>query len=388
MVSPNYLGLFIQKDKQWCKMKTIGIVANTSWNILNFRKSLIEELQKDFQVVILAPEDEYSEQVKAIAQTYFLQQLLRKGTNPLQEIRLLRELKKAYKQLELDAVIHFTIKPNIYGSIAASKIGIPSIAVVTGLGYTFLSKGIAARVAKKLYKIAFRKNSHTIFQNPDDRQLFIDLRLVKKEKSSVVYGSGIDLEQFYPLPRIDNKNGFHILFVGRMLYDKGVQELLKAFTKSFNNDKTTTLHLVGEIDEGNPSAFSAVELEQILDKNENIIYHGKVSPVNEIIAKADCVVLPSYREGLPRVLLEALAMGKPIITTDVPGCREVVNHGVNGFLVENKSSNSLAGAMMKMRRLSSQELETMGSNGLKMVIEQFSSTVVNRNYVELIKQIL
>ena len=369
-------------------MKTIAVVANTSWNILNFRSSLIRELQQEFKVLIIAPEDEYSDQVKDLAPTYFLSRLKRKGTNPLQDVLLLKELSGLYRKLTPDVILHFTIKPNIYGSIAASNVGIPSIAVVTGLGYTFLSKGIAARAAKRLYKFAFSKNEITIFQNPDDRQLFLSSGLVNEQKSRVILGSGIDMNTFHPIQKTENHQGFHFLFVGRMLYDKGVRELLQAFLKKFKTSKNVFLHLVGEIDEGNPSAYSKTELNTILQMHKNIIYHGRVNTPNQLIANSDCVVLPSYREGLPRVMLEALAMAKPVITTDVPGCREVVAQNKNGYLVQSKHADELAEAMTTMRNLSIKEREIMGNFGRQLVKQRFSSAVINEQYVKAVKNLL
>ena len=338
--------------------------------------------------MIIAPEDEYSDQVKDLAPTYFLSRLKRKGTNPLQDVLLLKELSGLYRKLTPDVILHFTIKPNIYGSIAASNVGIPSIAVVTGLGYTFLSKGIAARAAKRLYKFAFKKNDLTIFQNPDDRSLFVNSGLVEESKSSIIFGSGITMDTFQPLKRTDNKSGFHYLFIGRLLYDKGVRELIAAFLQVFKNDKSTFLHIVGDIDEGNPSAYSKTELNTILQMHKNIIYHGRVNTPNQLIANSDCVVLPSYREGLPRVMLEALAMAKPVISTDVPGCREVVEQNKNGYLVQSKHADELAEAMTTMRNLSIKEREIMGNFGRQLVKQKFSSAVINEEYVQAVKNLL
>lgn len=338
-------------------------------------------------MVIIAPKDEYSTAVQELAPTYFVNHLNRKGTNPVRDIRFYRELKRIYQRVSPDVIIHFTIKPNIYGSIAANSVGIPSIAVVTGLGYTFLNKGLAATAAKRLYKYAFKKNDLTIFQNPDDRQLFINLKLVSQEKSTVILGSGVDLNKFYPLPKSTSNTGFHFLFIGRLLYDKGIRELFEAFLSEFKQDSSTFLHLVGDIDKENPSAYSDESLQLMLKGNKNIIYHGRMNALNEIISNSDCVVLPSYREGLPRVMLEALAMAKPVITTDVAGCREVVEQEENGFLVKVNSSKDLAFAMKTMKELSSLDREKMGNKGLKMAKELFSANVINEQFLNQIKQL-
>lgn len=367
--------------------KKIAIVTNTSWNILNFRSSLIQFFQTEYDVILIAPKDQYSTEIELLAPTFYLKHLSRKGTNPINDFKLIQELKSIYKKEAVDLAIHFTIKPNIYGSIAARKVNIPSIAVVTGLGYTFLSNGLAATVAKKLYKYAFQRNSITIFQNPDDRNLFIEQNLVSPEKSSVIYGSGIDLAKFTPLPKSDWHNGFHFLFIGRLLYDKGVRELLNAFQMKFAN-KEVYLHLVGEIDLGNPSAFSEEALMNILGENPNIIFHGRVNGPNQLIANCDCVILPSYREGLPRVILEALAMARPVIVTDVAGCKETVIHKKNGYIVKVQSEKELAEMMYEMSNLNEIERFNMGQEGKKMAENKFSTTIINQEFHTVVQRFL
>lgn len=363
-------------------MKKIAIVTNSSWNIINFRLKLIEELKKSYKVILISPEDEYSNKLESIATTFFVKQLKRQGTNPINDVLFKKELERIYKKEKIDLALHFTIKPNIYGSIAAHKAKIPSIAVVTGLGYTFLSNGLAAKVARHLYKFAFKRNSITIFQNPDDQELFRSLNLVDVKKSKLIYGSGIDLEHFKPMKFIKN-NTFNFLFIGRLLYDKGIRELILSFNNAFNNNYNINLHIAGGIDDGNPSAISKIELNSYLAKNKNIIYHNHIDDPRDLISQSDCVVLPSYREGLPRVMLEALAMSKPVITTDVPGCREIVRNK-NGLLVESKSVESLSTALNKMYNLSNEERAQMGERGRIIAQEHFSTDVINKKFLDLI----
>jgi len=191
-------------------MKKIAVVTNTSWNILNFRTSLIKELQKTYEVLLVAPDDEYSVQIQSLAPTILLTNLSRKGTNPITDLRLVNELKQIYTTNKVDLALHFTIKPNIYGTMAAKRANIDSIAVVTGLGYTFLSNGVTAKVAKRLYKHAFHRNNLTVFQNKDDRNLFIELGLVTEKKSKVINGSGIDMDLFSPRQKTDLTDGLDL----------------------------------------------------------------------------------------------------------------------------------------------------------------------------------
>lgn len=368
-------------------MKKIAIVTNTSWNILNFRTSLVEELKKHYEVILIAPKDQYSSRIQQLGETHFLHHLSRKGTNPVTDLKLISELKKLYKELEIDLAIHFTIKPNIYGSIAAKQAGIKSIAVVTGLGYTFLSNGLAAKAAKKLYKYAFKRNSLTVFQNVDDQKLFQELGLVPQQTSTVVDGSGIDVNEFSPKPKNNYFNQFNFLFIGRMLYDKGVKELLDAFVQKFEGNSKIVLHLVGNVDNENPSVYSEDELKEITAKHKNILFHGRIDGPSQMIADCECVVLPSYREGLPRVMLESIAMAKPIITTDTAGCREVVKNE-NGFLVPIKDSNKLGEAMSKMVLLTNEERASLGQKGRELAVERFSTEVVNQEYLARINDLL
>lgn len=369
-------------------MKKIAIVTNSCWYILNYGKSLIQAVKKEYEVVLMAPEDEYSKQVEDLAPICFIKNLNRKGRNALQDILLIRELTQNYKQNEIDAVLHFTIKPNIYGSFAAKHLGIPSIAVITGLGYTFLNKGFTNLLVRQLYKRAFNKIDFVLFQNPNDRQLFLQAGYVKNDQSSVIFSSGIDLNVFYPLSKTNNQKGFHFLYLGRLLKDKGVLELLQAFVQSFSNETNTILHIAGNFDKGNPASISEEEFQAVLDKNKNIIYHNKVYPPNQLIANCDCVVLPSYREGFSMSLLEAMAMEKPVIATKVPGCKEAVIDGKNGFLVEAKNRRDLSLKMVQMRNFPSEKRLEMGKQGRTIAENWYSSAKINQQYMQILHRLL
>lgn len=369
-------------------MKKIAIVTNSSWNILNFRRSLIEELSKYYKIVLVTPKDEFSQEIMQLAPTVFLKNLERKGKNPIQDLMLINELYRIYKTEAIDLVLHFTIKPNIYGSIAANLCNIPSMAVVTGLGYTFLNKGLSSKIAKKLYKFSFSKNSLTVFQNNDDRELFLSNRLVSKKKSTVIYGSGIDMKVFSPKAKDDWFSGFSFIFLGRLLQDKGVNELLAAFSDLFSSNNNVYLHIIGEVDPDNPSSISQNDLFAFVKENKNISLHGHIDKPQEFIANCDCLVLPSYREGLPRANLEALAMAKPIITTNVAGCKETVIHGYNGLLCKAKDSLDLGIQMKAMVNFSIEKRAEMGHNGLLLARERFDSKIINQEYRNEIDKIL
>lgn len=369
----------------------IALVANVAWNLYNFRRGLIAGLQQaGYQVVLIAPADDYVEPLRAMGCEFVpLTQLSRKGTNPLQDVRLFGELRRIYRTHRIDAVLQYTIKPNIYGAFAAHSVGIPSICTVTGLGYSFLSDGWVTRLVHRLYRWAFGRATRVVFQNEDDRQLFIDKQLVASAKTALIRGSGIDTKRFAPQPK-DNPTSdtFVFLFVGRLLYDKGVRELLQAAALVRQRCAAPVeFWLVGALDTQNPSAISQTELDSYT-QNGTVKYWGTTDNVGYFIKNVDAVVLPSYREGLPRVLLEALAMGKPIVATDAAGCRETVVEGENGYLVPVKDAESLANACLQMVALPAATREAMGAFGRNLAVQEFDEQVVIQRYIQLLKDIL
>lgn len=355
---------------------------------MNFRLSLIDFLKtKGFDLLIIAPDDHNFHKIKALGYPCIpIKKLERKGKNPFKELALTKELRTIYKSEGIDLAIHFTIKPNIYGSLAAARAGIPSISTVTGLGYTFLSNGLASKLAKLLYKRAFKKTTKIIFQNNDDKQLFEQLKLAAKNKTLVIPGSGIDTTNF-SLPQRKEPETFNLLFVGRLLYDKGIVELLEAFTRMDADKYPAKLHIIGEIDSRNPSALNEEHINKYAS-NPNITFHGHINGIKPHYENISAVVLPSYREGLPKVLLEASSMGIPIITTDTAGCRDVVTDGKNGFIVPVKDITLLKDAIEKMIKLSPEERLEMGKMGRKLAVEKFDTSIVNQSYYNIISELL
>lgn len=348
---------------------------------------MIRSLTKaSYQVLCFAPEDEYvSPLIDEGIEIYPITQLQRKGKNPRKDLLLVRELKRLYIQHGINLAIHFTIKPNIYGSIAARQAGIPSIAVVTGLGYTFLSHGLSNRLAHFLYRYAFRQNQLSIFQNPDDRELFIRKSLVSPERSTVILGSGIDTDRFVPDEDVPEIPVF--LFVGRLLYDKGIRETLEGFSIFSKNHPEARLVVLGDRDDQNPASISEQDLSRYQD-NPAILFAGFQSDVRSYIRESSVLLLPSYREGVPRTLLEALSTGRPIIATDVPGCREVVEHGVNGLLVPVKNAHALAQAMEEFYHMDQISRIKMGRKSRELAESKFSTRIINEQYLNEIQRIL
>ena len=367
----------------------IAIVANTAWNITNFRLSLLHKLNNEgYEVIAIAPQDEYSSLIEAEGFKFIpLLHLDRKGTNPIKDLRLMLELRSIYRREKIAFALHYTIKPNVYGSFAAGLSKTACICTVTGLGYSFLSKNWVSKLAKTLYKYAFKNAAFIAFQNDDDRNLFIENKLVKKDKTLLIRGSGINCEYFKPIEKTEVSEKMVFLFVGRLLIDKGIREFLFAAEKIKTIFPHTVFQIVGKLDEDNPSCISKSELENAL-QNNIIEYLGATDQVREYIRNVDCVVLPSYREGLPRVMLEAIAMAKPVVTTDAAGCRDTVIDGKNGYMAEARNGISLFEAIKKICLSNVETLKNMGKEGRLLALREFDEKIVLEKYLQLISNVL
>lgn len=362
------------------KNKTIAIVINTSWNIYNFRLGLLLALQKEgYKIVAIAPRDDYSDKLEKMGFEYYSISINNKGTNPAEEIALVYAFYKLYKQVAPDILLQYTIKPNIYGSMAAGMLGIPVISNISGLGTVFLNDSFSSKVARILYKIALQIPKKVFFQNSCDQELFISKKLVKESKTGLLPGSGINTEKF--LPAINNKlsSSVSFLMIARLVKDKGIIEYVEAAKKIKIRYPNVEFSILGAFYSGNPTAITEEEMKQWVNKGI-IRYLGMSDDVQSIIEGYDCVVLPSYREGLSRVLLEAASMAKPIIATDVPGCREVVDDGQNGYLCSVKNIASLVEQMQKIIDLDESAREAMGRNGRKKVIREYDEKLVIQKY--------
>jgi len=365
----------------------IAFVANTSWNIYNFRESLVKYfLSQRHEVYVLAPRDEHTEKICQWDIFYFEITLENKGKNPFADLKFRNQLKTLYKQIKPDIVLHFTIKPNIYGTLACKSLNIPCINNVSGLGTTFIHKGLSSKIAHFLYKYSFQFASKVFFQNEDDLQIFLDKKLVKKQKTGLLPGSGINLEKFKPQPKEKEDNKFTFLMIARLIYDKGVREYAAAAKIVKERYPQAEIQLLGSYEKDTKNPLNISESEVVSWQNA-ITYLGTASDVRPLIAKADVVVLPSYREGTPRSLLEAAAMGIPLLATDVPGCKEVVKHQENGLLCEVKNAQDLAVKMIEMLEMNPQKLAEMGTNSRKLTENHFDEKLVWKKYEVAIEEI-
>lgn len=353
-----------------------------------FRMNLIRQLQETgFKVFAIAPYDEYSEKLKKLGVEYIPVSIDNKGTNPKNDLKLMYDLYNIYKKLSPDCILHFTIKPNIYGSIAARFLKIPVINNITGLGTVFLNDSIIQTITKSLYKFAFKKANKVFFQNDDDKRLFIANNLIDENKVDVLPGSGVDTKKFAPRKNTNKTRKIVFLLIARVIRDKGIIEYVQAAKNIKQKYTDVEFQLLGQLGSINKSAISKDKVD--LWQKENIInYLGTSDDVRGFIANADCIVLPSYREGTSKTLLEAASMAKPIIATDVPGCNNIVSDKENGFLCMVKDSVDLMDKIEMMMNLSIEERELMGKHGREKMINEFEEKIVIDKYKNVIKKII
>lgn len=352
-------------------MKKIIFTSNVSWAMIKFRYDLIEYLiSKGHEIYIIAPYDDFVPELKKLGCKCINIELSRKGINPISDLKLMINLYKIYKKLNPDIIFNYSIKPIIYGSIAAKLANIKSIAVNIGLGYTFINTNIITKISQLLYKLALYFPDEVWFINEDDKNEFIKRKIVSKGKTSVLPSEGINTEYFSPRKSLINNDKIIFLLIGRVLWDKGVGEFYEAakiISKKYDN---VEFHLLGNIDLDNPRGISLRTVEKWTD--EGIInYLGYSRDVRDSISNSTCIVLPSYREGKGMTLIEAGSMGKPLIATNVEGCKDIVKDGYNGYLCKVKSSKSLADACIKFINLKKDEKKQMGKNSQKFMKKNF-----------------
>ncbi|UNT64593.1 glycosyltransferase family 4 protein [Acinetobacter towneri] len=364
-------------------------------SVLNFRGKLLEAIaEKGFEIHIIAPDLDFfsAEYEKLLERGYYVHEvsMQRTGTNPVADLKTLGSMYTLIKKIKPDYVLSYTIKPVIYGTLAAWLAKVPNrYALIPGLGYAFQNveiqtkRSIFQKLVHGLYQQALSRSHKVFFQNPDDLKLFQDLKLLQPNLPTVVVnGSGVNVTDFNVLPfpvNTQNKPKLSFLLIARLLGDKGVREYAEAAKIIRKSYPDTEFHLVGWIDT-NPTAITRAELDEWTE-DQTIIYWGKLDDVRPAIAQSSVYVLPSYREGTPRTVLEAMAMGRAIITTDAPGCRETVIDGENGFLVEVKSIDSLVKAMKKL--IDEPELiERMGKYSREIVLNKYDVCLVNDHMIK------
>jgi glycosyltransferase involved in cell wall biosynthesis len=312
-------------------------------------------------------------------------QVERAGLNPWADLRLLAEYRRLLRRIRPAAYLGFTIKPNIYGSMASARLGIPAIPNVSGIGNAFLRRDPVQQVVTRLSRLGFRRAPVVFFQNPEDRDLFLERRIVRPDQARVLPGSGVDLDRFAPAP--PHEGGVTFLLIARLVRDKGVMEFIEAARMLRSELPDARFQLLGGEDVRHRTAIPLADLER--SASEGLIeYLGPCDDVRPFIAAATAVVLPSYREGLPRSLLEGAAMARPLIGADAPGCREVVVAGVNGYLCKVQDAASLADAMLRLARLPAAQRAAMGRAARQRVQDRFNEEFVVQAYLEVLARLV
>jgi len=343
-------------------------------------------LNSGHQVTVLAPLGSNAADLKLLGCRLVPLEMDAKGLGPVKNYRLIRKFKSIFKKENPDIILSYTIKNNIFGAFAARSYGIPFIPNVTGLGTAFLSGGVLQRIAEILYRKAFRGLSIIFFQNTDDRDLFIDHNLIKLEQAQTLPGSGIDLKHFKAEAYPETQDEVRFLLIARLLRDKGIYEFIDAARQVKARGGKASFQLLGAADTENRTAIRRATVAEW--EAEGVVeYLGTASDVRPYIKNSHCVVLPSYREGTPRTLLEAASMARPLIATDVPGCRSVVDQNVTGFLCDAHSGDSLAVAVQKFLDLPREVRIEMGRAGRAKMEHEFDNAIVARMYYDAIENL-
>ena len=366
-------------------MKKILLSANTSWYLYNFRASTIKALQeKGFDVVCLSPQDAYSHRLTQELNCKWVDiSIDSNGSNVIKDAILLCRFILKIRNIAPSLVFNFTVKNNIYGTIAARFLGIEAVNNISGLGTAFINENFTSKVVRLLYKISQPLAKKVFCQNPEDLDTLMDSKLVHPNKLVLLPGSGVDINRFNPnLKEVNNGSQvFCFTFVGRLLRDKGVIELIQATQQLAKLGYSFQLDLCGFIGSNNASAININYLKEICSL-PYINWLGSSDKIEEVFSKSDCVVLPSYREGMPRVLLEAGAMGLPSITTNVPGCKHLITHGYNGLICDVKDSESLFKSMLIMLNMESEQYLKMCKNSRSNIERNFDENIVISHYLK------
>jgi|Deesub1362A_J573_1020465.scaffolds.fasta_scaffold00470_20 N,N'-diacetylbacillosaminyl-diphospho-undecaprenol alpha-1,3-N-acetylgalactosaminyltransferase len=392
-----YLGC---KDLKGLK---VAFFSHLDFNLYRFRLPLMTRLiSEGAHVYAIAPEGSVAWKFQKYGVEFISFEVNRRTSNPFTALNTVRRLISVLKDIQSHILHTFTLRPNVYGAFAGQRAGIPVIvSTVTGLGSLYvggagLKGGIARAVVNLLTRFALGAVSAVVFQNPDDMQYYLDHRLCRPDQAYLIVSSGVDLKQFSPerVPQEKKEelrktwgispNEVVIIMVARLVASKGVYEFLEAARQLCHRARFV---LIGEPDPGNPTSMSWEELSDYAEKGV-IIAPGRQENIPEWLAISDLFVLPSYyREGVPRTILEAMAMGLPIVTTDSPGCRETVVEGQNGFLIPPRNVDSLVQALNKL--IDNAELrERMGTRSRELAVERFSSEKITSQYIDLYKRLL
>lgn len=356
------------------------ILANIGLGLYKFRRELLEELVKENEVFFCIPDDEFVDPIKKIGCKFIDNSLLdRHGTNPIQELKLINYYKRVLHDVKPDIVFTYTIKCNAYGGMACASLGVPYVVNVTGLGTAIENGGLMQKISLALYRMGLRKAQKVFFQNTENRDFMVNHGIVKGSYD-MLPGSGVNLKQYevFPYP---NGETVDFVFIARVMKEKGIDQYIDAAKEIRKRHPETRFHICGFCEQNYENL-----LKELTD-NGTVVYHGLVADMRPIYQMISCTVHPTYYpEGLSNVLLESAASGRPIITTDRSGCREVVEDGVNGYVVKQQDSKDLIDKIEKFLSLRVDERKAMGLAGRAKVEREFDRKIVVRKYMEEVKR--
>ena len=361
-------------------MKRVMIVCNSLVGLMSFRKELLETLlKKKYELSVLAPPYKFSKDLKNMGITFIPIDMELRGTNPFKDIKLMKTYKKYIKENKPNVVLTYTIKPNAYAGYICGKLDIPYIANVTGLGTSVEQPGFLQKITLFLYKRGLKKAKCIFFQNQDNLDFMVKHNVVRNNYK-LIPGSGVNLNYHKLLPYPNDKK-IKFLFISRILHEKGIDEYLECAKYIKEKYSNTEFHILGQCDDDN-----YIKIINELEKNNIIIYHGQVDDVREFHKISNCTIHPSfYPEGMSNVLLESCAAGRPIITTNRPGCKEIIDDGINGYIIECKDTNALKEKVEKFIKLSFDKKKEMGLNARKKVEKEFDRQIVIDAYIKEIE---
>lgn len=359
----------------------ILILSNSDSGFYSFRKELVQRLLKQHSVILCFPNNGYFDYFTELGCTVIETDIHRRGKNPIHDFKLLQQYIKIVKQYKPDAVLTYTIKPNIYGGLACSITKKPYFANITGLGTSIENGGLLSFISIMLYYIGLKRAKCVFFQNNSNFTLFSEKNIVKSN-AKLIPGSGVNLTDYHLESYPDEEEIIKFLFVGRLMKAKGINELFEATQSLMSSNLKIQLDIVGGYED---------DVERMLKeftKNNRINYHGRQKNILEFVKSSHCIVMPSYHEGMSNVLLEAAAMGRPVIATNIPGCRETFDEGITGFGCEPRNAQSLAEAMMRFIRLPWEQKKQMGIAGREKMEREFDRNIVIDAYMKEIENII
>lgn len=346
------------------------ILANNDIGLYNFRAELIERLLRDHIVHIALPEGDKNQKLVDMGCIYHPVALERRGMNPVSDLKLLHKYRSLMRTINPDFVITYTIKPNIYGGLAASSRNIPYASNITGLGTVFQNDGILKQLIISMYKASLRKTKHVFFENKDNASVFLNHKIIHPEQTVVLNGAGVNTASYpyLPYPSADEKVEF--LFVGRIMKEKGIDELFQAMRTLQNRNVSSILHLVGFFEE---------EFDEKIQHGVQegwLIFHGFQSDVRPFLEQCHCLILPSWHEGMANTILEASSCGRPVIASDIPGCRESVLDHKTGLLCQKQNPEDLADKMLSFCSLPLDKKREMGMRAREYMKSEFERNKV------------